>query len=74
MRFLLDDFGGSYIWSATVIRDGSLLTIKGVSQMPENRQALATALRVWCRDNGIEHVEWERHKERVRKMRYAVRN
>lgn len=72
MRLLLEDFGGEYVWSASVIRDGDLLKIKGVSAMPENPRALVAAIRAWCRENGITHVEWERYKGRARLMRFPV--
>lgn len=72
MRLLVEDFGGAYVWSASVIRDGELLKIKGVSAMPENPRALVAAIRTWCRENGVTQVEWERHKGAGRTARHPV--
>jgi hypothetical protein len=76
MRLLVDDFGGSYLWSASVTRDGDVLKIKGVTSMPDNPRALVSAIRDWCRENDILHVEWERHKgdggAHARKARHMV--
>lgn len=62
VRLLTGPYGSPYVWSASVVRTGEVLTIMGVSQMPENPHVLRGALREWCRENGISRVLWERYK------------
>lgn len=76
MRLLVDEFGGDFIWSASVVRDGDVLKIKGVSTMPSNTRKLIEAIREWCLENDVKYVEWERHKgkggEKTRFVRHSV--
>lgn len=68
MRLLVDDFGGPYVWSASVIRDGDRLIIKGVSAMPDRPAGLVAAIRAWCREHGVALIEWERMRNGSIKM------
>lgn len=71
MRLLVEDFGGPYVWSASVVRDGDRLIIKGVSAMPERPAELVAAIRAWCREHGVARVEWER-KRRGRVVAHQI--
>lgn len=60
MRLLVDDFGGDYVWSASVVRVGDTLYIKGVSALPGHPFQLRRLLRIWCLENDVREVVWER--------------
>lgn len=63
IRFLTGPYGSPYVWSASVVRVGDTITLMGVSQMPDNPHVLRSALRDWCREQGIKTVRWERYGE-----------
>lgn len=64
IRLLEGEYGSPYAWCATAIRDGPVLTIKGVTSMPANPHRVKSALRAWCKANDITTVRWERYGKR----------
>jgi len=60
LRLLETEFGGKYVWSASVVRVDDVLHIKGVSSLPPSRFRMRRLLRAWCRENGIRAVVWDR--------------
>lgn len=71
LRLLEGDFGGGYLWSASVVRVGDTLHIKGVSTLPPRPFRMRRLLRKWCIENGIREVVWER-AGRATEERHAV--